>query len=104
MTPAPVVRFARWAGVTAGEYDRRTGCVTVNETVVDQVARDEGMPPARVRAAIVAHELAHSQAPPGFPRDADERRARAAAVTATGEEVVAAIDRAMRKTCECRSC
>lgn len=104
MTRAVVVRHARWAAVTAGEYDRRTRCITVNETVVDQVARSEGVPPARVRAAIVAHERAHAQAPPGLARVADERQARAAAVAATDEGVVAAIDRAMRKTGTCRSC
>ena len=63
MNPAPVmVRHARWACVTAGEYDRGRGEVVVNDAVVDAVrhlgVNDIQMPctPERVWRAIHAHD------------------------------------------------
>ena len=91
----PTVISGRWACVTAGEYDDRLRRVVVNEAVVDAVARAGGHAPSLVRAAIVAHEVAHSTAPRGIARTNDERRARAAAIAAAGLAVVEAIDRVL---------
>lgn len=96
MSTAVTVEHGRWACVTAGEYDRRTRRVVVNEAVVDGVEREAGHPAAQVRAAIVAHEVAHANADIGSRAD-DERRARRAAVEAAGVSVVEAIDRFLRK-------
>ncbi len=87
-----VVRCGRWAAVSAGEYDRRTGCITVNLTVVDAVHAAYGHTPDCVAAAIVAHERAHASASRDLPLAEDEARARAAAVAAGGAIVVAHID------------
>lgn len=96
MSAAPIVSSGRWACVTAGEYDERERRVVVNEAVVDAVVHATGQAPALVRAAIVAHELAHASAPRGMARDVDERRARAAAIAAAGPPVVESIDRVLR--------
>ncbi len=91
------VTTRRWACVTAGEYDRATDSVVVNEAVVDTVAGALGVPDERVRGAILAHELAHATAG-DLARDADEQRARAAALAAGGHDVVQAIDELLRAT------
>lgn len=96
MSTPPSVVAGRWAPVTAGEYDERARRIVVNDTVVDAVVRASGHPPALVRAAIVAHELAHATAPRGLARDADERQARAAALAAAGPAVIDAIDSVLR--------
>ena len=93
---AVTVRHARWACVTAGEYDRRRGEVVVNDAVVDAVRQRLGCDTARVVRAIVAHELSHADEGPGMERTASERLARAAAVHAAGDEVVRAIDEVVR--------
>ena len=96
MSAPPTVISGRWACVTAGEYDHRVRRVIVNEAVVDAVARAGGHAPELVRAAIVAHEVAHATAPRGIARDADECRARAAAIAAAGRAVVEAVDEVLR--------
>lgn len=113
---AVTIVSGRWAPVTAGEYDRRARRVTVNEVVVEHVVRVEAIEATMVRAAIVAHELAHAGAHAearvpglaagspqpvamgacGASRADEERAARAAAVAAAGEPVVRAIERALR--------
>jgi len=113
---AVAIVSGRWAPVTAGEYDRRERRVTVNESVVERVVQADALDAATVRAAIVAHELAHAAAhaeacapglvarspqpvatgPCGVSRSDEERAARAAAVAATGEHVVRAIERVLR--------
>lgn len=94
---AVAVRAARWACVTAGEFDQRTRVVVVNETVVDRVAARRGCAAAEVRAAIVAHELAHAaDGGLALSRPQAEARARAAAVAAAGEAIVLAIDDVLR--------
>ncbi len=91
-TGGAVVRCGRWAPVSAGEYDRRTGGITVNLTVVDAVQAGYGHTPDDIVAAIVAHERAHAAAAHGLPLAEDEARARAAAIAAGGALVVAHID------------
>lgn len=95
MSAPPTVMSGRWACVTAGEYDERLRRVVVNEAVVDAVVQETGHASSLVRAAIVAHEVAHATAPRGIAREADERRARAAAIAAAGRTVVEAIDRVL---------
>lgn len=96
MSAGATVEHGRWACVTAGEYDRRSNRVVVNEAVVERAERETGHPAALVRAAIVAHELAHAEAVGGTRAD-EERRARQAAVEAAGVAVVEAIDRCLRE-------
>ena len=87
-----VVEQGRWAPVSAGEYDRRTRRIAVNLTVVEQVHARYGHDPARVVAAIVAHERVHVLSAPGALPHEEEARARAAAVDAAGPDVVMHID------------
>lgn len=87
-----VIRAARWAPVSAGEYDRRSRTITVNLTVVDAVQARHGHAPTAVIAAIVAHERVHVTSTPDTLLQEEEARARAAAVAAAGPEVVGHID------------
>lgn len=96
MSTGVTVEHGRWACVTAGEYDRRSRRVRVNQAVVEGVEWETGFPASQVRAAIVAHELAHAGADVGSRAD-EERLARQAAIEAAGEAVVEAIDRFLRK-------
>ena len=87
-----VIEQGRWAPVSAGEYDRRTRTIAVNLTVVDEVTRRFGHDRATVMAAIVAHERVHLLATSeGLPHE-EERRAREAAVSVAGLELVIQID------------
>lgn len=87
-----VIEQRRWAPVSAGEYDRRTRTIAVNLTVVDEVTRRFGHDRATVIAAIVEHERVHVLATAeGLPHE-EERRARAAAASVAGPELVAHID------------
>lgn len=85
----------RWACVTAGEYDRSSDVVVVNDAVVEAVAATSGVSPERVRACIVPHEMSHATGG-AAERDVDEQRARAAATAAAGLHVVDAIDEVLR--------
>jgi predicted aconitase len=86
------IQEGRWAPVSAGEYDRRTRTVSVNLTVVEEVAARFGHHAAVVIAAIVAHERVHVlSTPEALPHD-EELRARAAATAASSADVVAHID------------
>jgi hypothetical protein len=87
-----VVEQGRWAPVSAGEYDRRTRKISVNLTVVEQVHATYGHDPARVIAAIVAHERVHVTSTPDTLPHEDEARAHAAAVDAAGADIVTHID------------
>ena len=87
-----VVQEGRWAPVSAGEYDRRTRTVSVNLTVVEEVQARFGHEPARVIAAIVAHERVHVLSTPQALPHEEELRARAAATAAGGLEIVTHID------------
>jgi hypothetical protein len=86
------IQHARWAPVSAGEYDRRTRTVSVNLTVVEQVQARFGHDQAVVIAAIVAHERVHVlSTADALPHD-EEVRARQAATEIGGAELVAHID------------
>ena len=90
-----IVHEGRWAPVSAGEYDRRTGTVSVNLTVVDEVTARFGHDAAAVIAAIVAHERVHVLSTPQAVPHEEELRARAAATDAAGGDVVAHIDQVL---------
>lgn len=86
------IHEARWAPVSAGEYDRRTRTISINRTVVDEVHARFGHDTALVIRAIVAHERVHLSSTMHEPFHEEERRARDAAVAASGADVVAHID------------
>jgi hypothetical protein len=87
-----VVQEGRWAPVSAGEYDRRTGTVSVNLTVVEAVQARFGHAPATIVAAIVAHERVHVLSTSRALPHEEEVQARDAATAAAGAEIVAHID------------
>jgi hypothetical protein len=87
-----VIEQSRWAPVSAGEYDRRTRTIAVNLTVVDEVATRFGHDRATVIAAIVAHERVHVLSTTQELPHEEERRAREAAASVAGLELVAHID------------
>ncbi len=94
-----VIQEARWAPVTAGEYDRRTRVVSVNLNVVDAVQARFGDAPATTIAAIVAHERAHAMFPGEALPHEEEAVAREAAIAAAGAVVVAHIDAVLTGAC-----
>jgi hypothetical protein len=83
---------ARWAPVSAGEYDRRTRTISVNLTVVEQVQARFGHEQALVIATIVAHERVHVLSTPDALPHVEDVRAREAATHVGGAELVAHID------------
>jgi hypothetical protein len=87
-----IIHEGHWAPVSAGEYDRRTGTISINLTVVDEVHARCGHDRAIVIAAIVAHEHVHLFSPMDASPHEEERRARDAAIAASGADVVAHID------------
>lgn len=87
-----VVQEARWAPVSAGEYDRRTRLLSVNLAVVDAVHARFGHQSATIIAAIVAHERVHAWSTGRALTHEEEVRAREAATAAAGAHVVADID------------
>ena len=87
-----LVQAARWAPVSAGEYDRRTRRLSINLSVVDAVHARFGHPPATIIAAIVAHERVHASSTCRVQPHEEEVRAREAATAAAGAHVVAHID------------
>ena len=86
------IHEGHWAPVSAGEYDRRTGTISINIAVVDQVHVRFGHERAAVIAAIAAHERAHLLSRMDASPHDEERRARDAAIAAGGADVVAHID------------
>lgn len=92
-----VIQHARWAPVSAGEYDRRTRTISVNLTVVEQVHARYGHDSALVVAAIVEHERVHVLSTPEALPHEEEARARAAATEIAGAEIVAHIDDVLAK-------
>jgi hypothetical protein len=89
---AATIHEAHWVPVSAGEYDRRTRTISINRTVVDEVHARFGHDKAVVMRAIVAHEQVHLSSSMLEPPHEEERRARDAAVAASGADVVAHID------------
>ncbi len=87
-----VIEEGRWAPVSAGEYDRRTGVISVNLTVVEQVHGLFGHDPDLIRAAIIAHERVHLLSTPDVLPHEEEARARDAASAVGGADLVAHID------------
>ena len=87
-----IIEQARWAPVSAGEYDRRTRTISVNLTVVEAVHARHGHAPAVVVAAIVAHERVHVLSSPDVLPHVEEVKAREAATAAAGADVVMHID------------
>lgn len=82
----------RWAPVSAGEYDSRTRTVCVNIAVVERVQARFGHHRDAVIGAIVAHELVHALSARDTRQHEEEQRAREAATTAGGADLVAHID------------
>lgn len=91
MTGITIAR-ASWAAVTAGEYDRRTRTITVNLTVVHEVASRFGHTPDDVVATIVAHERVHVLSGHDVLPHHEEQRAREAATAVGGADLVGHID------------